>query len=568
MHIQTGPVPPLTPQTRALIERLEQPPSSWARPVDVEAGAGRDLEALIAQIGGTGELAAIPALVRFLFETPALAQAASRAIATILGRQPVRLYKALDEFRYFFLDDLHTEEGEHLRRHGLQADGVAALAQLPEGWAALGVVTCHPNGYVREAAVRALARRGEETHPEIPLLVLRLNDWVPQVRSAALEALEARLAPPFADAFVAAWPLIEHLGEQRRAAHGGFIQRVLTLLGSPAARPALLRGTASLDGPTRRASFRLALTPPATSPADLECLHRALSDTDLLIRRHAVRHLATLPPGPPRDELVLQALADASAAVRRDAFVLLDTVPPATRRQRLADVLFDGSPFLRAHARTALATLDPAVDATARYRGSLSTGPTGSIGPAGPIGPAARLRGALLGLGECGGDDDVLLLLPFLEDGRSKIRLAALQALAMLDRESIEPLVDALSDPSPRVSRTAARMIVRRPRPGLLDRMLELAEVHLSPAHVRRHALDVILSARAWTRLPYLLRAAASKHQALAALALARLSAHTTERPTPAELAAVEQALAATRLPSAVTEAIRKELRFWRSGSA
>jgi hypothetical protein len=48
------------------------------------------------------------------------------------------------------------------------------------------LASCHPNGYVREAALHGLSTNDERT---LPFVLLRLNDWVAPIRSLALERL-------------------------------------------------------------------------------------------------------------------------------------------------------------------------------------------------------------------------------------------------------------------------------------------------------------------------------------------------------------------------------------------
>ena len=63
------------------------------------------------------------------------------------------------------------------------------LASILTPTAALIELCRHWSGYEREAAVRALAKRGNVA--ALPALLERANDWVPQVRAAAAEAIDA-----------------------------------------------------------------------------------------------------------------------------------------------------------------------------------------------------------------------------------------------------------------------------------------------------------------------------------------------------------------------------------------
>ena len=55
----------------------------------------------------------------------------------------------------------------------------------------LALHAAHSSGYVREAAARRCAERGE---PDLlPVVTERLNDWVPEIRNAARQALSTLL---------------------------------------------------------------------------------------------------------------------------------------------------------------------------------------------------------------------------------------------------------------------------------------------------------------------------------------------------------------------------------------
>ncbi|HEY2747766.1 MAG TPA: hypothetical protein VGL86_24255, partial [Polyangia bacterium] len=204
-------------------------------------------------------------------------------LARVLRGAPVEIHVQLEELR-------RSNWAPQTSWDRLDAKMVARLAQLPDGWAALGIASAHSNGHVREAAVRALSWR-TEGH-EIPFLVVRLNDWVAQVRDAALAAASARLTTEHADDWIRVLPLVEALRRQRRADHSRFVQAVLRLLTSADARPALLRGLDAEQLSTRRSCFRLVL-----DAGDETLLPRALDDRDVVVRLGAATRIDRIPRG-------------------------------------------------------------------------------------------------------------------------------------------------------------------------------------------------------------------------------------------------------------------------------
>ena len=80
------------------------------------------------------------------------------------------------------------------------------------------------NGFIREEALKRVA---ELLPPQVlPHLMPRINDWVPEVRSAAHQAVEAYLHADKFEEFVDALPGIYWLRSCRRGNHAVFIERI------------------------------------------------------------------------------------------------------------------------------------------------------------------------------------------------------------------------------------------------------------------------------------------------------------------------------------------------------
>jgi hypothetical protein len=65
------------------------------------------------------------------------------------------------------------------------------MATLTSTSAIAGILSMHANGYVRQFAVKALSKFTDGS--EIPFLLLRLSDWVPQVSAEAVLSMQQRL---------------------------------------------------------------------------------------------------------------------------------------------------------------------------------------------------------------------------------------------------------------------------------------------------------------------------------------------------------------------------------------
>jgi hypothetical protein len=103
------------------------------------------------------------------------------------------------------------------------------------------------DGYLRQAAVRQLGKGRSET--AFRVLLERCNDWVPQVRQAALSSANAFLQTARLPAVLASLGAILRLKGKSRADHGDFIDRVGAFLDHPDSRPALLAFYPESRGP-------------------------------------------------------------------------------------------------------------------------------------------------------------------------------------------------------------------------------------------------------------------------------------------------------------------------------
>lgn len=127
------------------------------------------------------------------------------------------------------------------------ADEVERLIQMTKSY----------DGYDRELAVRRLGDLGSPL--AIPALLNRVNDWVPQVRRAALVALNGLLRPGHAQAVIDSLPAVQHLKHCGRADHTAFISSVFGFLLGDKNRGLVLNGIAHSNPQVARICVRLCL---------------------------------------------------------------------------------------------------------------------------------------------------------------------------------------------------------------------------------------------------------------------------------------------------------------------
>lgn len=419
---------------------------------------------------------------------------------------------------------------------------------------AVGVVSFHASGYVREAAVTrldTLAGGGE-----LPFLLLRLNDWVTPVAARAQMAVEHRLVPEYAKGFLGHAPLIERLRLSRRRDHGILIGRVYALLQQPAQRDVLFAGLDAPDRFTRRLCFRLAWTLPGDERIDV--VRRALSDPDTVIRLEGVREARGGVDSAEAARLLPIMLADPYPPVRREGLALAAERLPTEASTPLRAALLDANAVVREVARFYLRRRGEITDFAAVYRAHLR-----------PDARPRELASALAGLGEVGARGDAERLLPFLGHARASVRRSAVHSLGVLDGDARPlALVQALRDPAGSVSR-AARDQLR----GRANRVV--AEIHdvlrTSNRHATRHALTLLWALGKWDSLPYLLEAAANRDAGIRSMASDGLDAwvvnqnRSRAQPTRAQIQAIRSALEAyhVAVERRIEVEIRSILKLW-----
>jgi len=327
-------------------------------------------------------------------------------------------------------------------RHQADWSGVTR----PHGWAfdALGtaaLATCHGSGFVRERALRAVSAYREGV--ELPFLLLRLNDWIPQVRFVAGGALRQRLVAEYAAHWVKNLALLQRVALGQRAAHEWLTRALGRLLAQPECRPAVLDGLRTGARDVRRACVRL-----AAESGDPTLLLVAVRDPDAYVSEKAaaglcrtLEHdalqgvLALLRKGGPRSRcLALEAMCE-RFPTQAEPYVRSALMDRASSVRELARFVWTKHGFTGPTHRDF-------------YRAQLA------------VAPRALLETALRGLAETGTREDVASFVAHIDDPSAVVREAAILGLGRCDGENQIPhLVRAVLDPSLRVARAAGRYV-------------------------------------------------------------------------------------------------------------
>jgi HEAT repeat protein len=481
---------PLSDQTTALLQQLASGQGILARLTGSEAKRIH----LIEQVAGCREVAAAVGLIGLLFDgSAAVAQSAAGAIHRLLAAAIEADLLALDE-QLRRRDTWAAPMGwKHLRPEDLP--GLPGTEQSRPS--VLGMASFHPNGHVRERAVRLLSGGGDEA--SLPFLLIRLNDWVANVREAARESVERRLREGPIEHFVHILGLVLRLGRCGRDDHADIVQAVVSRLVDPRQAAALSEVICFRDRTVARHCFQVAAATPGAPLSHL--VEAALQAEDAVLRLWATRRLPEVASGAALEEALQALQSDCSMPVRRQALTVRLEIFPQTAVAPLEEALFDPNPALREFSRFHLSRLGRQ-DIAACYREALSGG--------------RHRAAAIAGLGETGARPDAALLLPFLTSPERSERQAAVRAVGRLaGDEHLEILVERLTDDGPKVCREAQQAL--QSQAGLLDpgRLWTIFTTD-QRLRVRLAALLVLDKVGTWRKMPYLIRAASEREKGLA----------------------------------------------------
>lgn len=477
----------------SLVGQLADDSGAWL-------GRSRKMVRSLRALGALSEPAAIPSIVRYLLaDDQTVAGETAIVVENLYVRMSPELLPTLDEriraesYWGFQSERWRTLAGNVVDR--FRADPTHALA--------LGLISCHASGYVRQAAVESLERE-ITSGAEIPFLLLRLDDWVPAVRQRAEQAVARRLTDSYRHAYFENLWLIARLGSRLRASASPALARIESLLRADA--KALVGG--ALGSESRRARrFGVSLALEALTGSDLETagavLGQVIESGDPAARLQATCWLAK-----PTTTLHLQRqflprlLHDRSVAVRRVALGWCATKQPGSHVAILHGALLDESSMIRSIAQFHLPKLEE-INLRSFYREAVSQS------------ERPRLKAALGGLGETGVAADAELLLPLVDAPEPKIRKAALGALAKLALEThLEVFVNALQSGSPSVSRQARIALERHASIVGADRLAMIFAETPHP-HVRRQTLALMDRLSKWQKLPILIEIFAESESSL-----------------------------------------------------
>ena len=321
------------------------------------------------------------------------------------------------------------------------------------------MLSSHHSGYKRENAVRRLGMLGNPV--AIAYLIERANDWVPQVRAAALDALSKLLKADNASALVAALPALMHLQTCGRDDHSGLLQAVQDFLLREENLHHLVVTLQMPDVRVARIAFRLLVERQRLSAAEL--VARGLWHPDVVVRSIVIDLLREL-EAKYFAVVVEKALCDPHMPVRREALqqLLARDVEAGLRIAR--KMLFDPSASVREVAVHRLLNAGEPVEQI--YANAL-TGNRDRV---------AVVTCVLWSWAYLNNRSRSARAVQMLDAEFPTVRRAALQTIVRLLGEDAGPYLEAaLADQSPAVCKEAARLIIRSDHRPDAERLVAIA---------------------------------------------------------------------------------------------
>lgn len=474
----------LSEETQKLVERLHA-----RRPLLSGFFAPEAPTELIRRIGEAGEPEAIPDLLPFVIigDTESITASADAIRRLLETLRPVD-FVTFDEFvRQGWQDWLARREPWYR----MSVKDVGHLAKLGQtSTPLLGVATFHRNGHIREEATRYLGKIS--TGAELPFLLVRVNDWVEEIRSVAKDFVMVRLNSSYIRHFSTWLPLVLRLSHAGRDDHSRVLQAIQELFARPEARVMLEQGFTSSDRFARRFCFAVALR---AGHGDLEAtLGRAIESRDAEIRRTAVDSLKAVLPKEGFNELLARVRSDSWAPLRREALRIYAEKFPQQAEGEFRAALLDSSVAVREDAQRFFRKMAQ-FDVSNYYIRSLES--------AIEIG---KLAAAIAGFGETATATDMKLVEPFFSNPSARIRSAALHAAFKLAPDAyIEQFVAALEDPRVSVAREGLRALLRKANVVGGARLWD-TYTQSSHWHTKRFVLCLFARLNKWDSIAYLIQ--------------------------------------------------------------
>ncbi len=431
---------------------------------------------ILNRIAHIGSPAALPWLLPLVHsDNENIRAAAERAVAVLLPKlrphQIVELECLIRESWALFHSADHSYRAE--------TEFGARLASLDS------------SGWNREKAITALIRVGDVE--ALPFMLLRLNDWVTQVRKAAEKWFAVHGDSIQLSQLVGCLPILAVLSERSYGSTSSIVKLLLTRLTTSGASAVLLEVLPHTTARVRRLAFTLLAPSGALHDPALQA--ELLRHSEPMLGILLLKHLRVESPDLP-SELLNQALMSRSATLRRYALYCLSENQIRRLTPLLSQAIFDSAQGVRNFAQYHLLKQVSAEELQSRYSLAMQNARTSNT-----------LQAAcIMGFHEVGGRWSTSRYLELASHPSMRVRVAVLRVFSASHFEASLPWLKTAieSNDAPALSKAALAVLRRHPQSLTLDEVKALLAAKNSDI-VRWRAFSLLCLRGKWEQLPVLL---------------------------------------------------------------
>jgi len=308
----------------------------------------------------------------------------------------------------------------------------------------LCVLSCHSNGYLREAALKQLIH--VDPFSAVRMLFIRVNDWVSKIRLFATSSL-AKLVGQLDESQLADFlVLVEQLRNRSRQDHSEIILEVEKRFSTSKGQSELVKAIRHTDYRVARSAFLIArrLVESKEKVFDVGCIHK-----DPLIRSWSLELAQRYLIGDELTEYLLKVSQDKLGMLRRRAIYKLLEIDYKVARSPLVNCLSDNSSVMRDMARFYISR-----EEEFNYADYHRTSLKGMKG--------AKPAGVISGLAETGNEEDWKLILFYETHPAPKVRAAVILASEKLTSSDKVWLFSKITDGCPSEIKAAKQVLLSR----------------------------------------------------------------------------------------------------------
>lgn len=360
---------------------------------------------------------------------------------------------------------------------------------MPEEFRTIFLCLCTmaPNGFFREKALMALESFEDETI--LPFVLLRLNDWVEQVRTQAKRIVGKTIAAANAHLFVVNYGLVEKARRAERSVNLEVCERVDDLLRTTDEINYDYVRQTRIDAKSRNQIVMRVVLPRSTDKEALSRIYRI--EHEPFIKLHVLKRLLELVEPATLDYYVDLLKTKSSQKCRMLIFDRISSFDFNSIETTVSELVFSTSASIRKASRD-LIQANRETSFPEIYIESLRSN--------------SRTEVSIAALSEVGSAADASELLRFLISDVPRLRKLGLVAIAKLSLAAIDSeILTYLKDDDASVS-NAARSIQARNRIYVDPVPLEYAFQNATTNAVKLNCLRVLTSMSKWDAIYYVLK--------------------------------------------------------------